>query len=315
MKDDEKQNGLGVLKNLAKNVGDASKSAAISAKDSLVAGWGKAGEQLIQLKKEHDLKKLSPVFKEDILDENYKFPAIIQLIRYDKRLEKDFCKGSVGFETRANSTRILSVYFEYADIVEKDFYPQKDIGVYYANPCIKDMYIEINEFFPYLKRVRVDELDMLAQSLGAKHFKVELKETESDQSVVDADTSSGFGFGKWKLDSGAALKAENSAKVHVNIAAECSFCGSDQPKEPKLQYFKDDSNIMALIAMRMNPETSNSLVSKTYSIQYGKMTGIKTEQTADIDSALKLIKCAAAEKFAKTACRENCTILQYTIDF
>ena len=40
-------------------------------------------------------------------------------------------------------------------------------------------YIALDEYFSYLKIERINELQMIAKSLGAKHFKVTYKEEQT----------------------------------------------------------------------------------------------------------------------------------------
>ncbi len=49
-------------------------------------------------------------------------------------------------------------------------------------PTDRDNYISLDEYFNYLRIVRINELQRAAQSLGAKHFKVTYKEEQTSSS-------------------------------------------------------------------------------------------------------------------------------------
>lgn len=55
------------------------------------------------------------------------------------------------------------------------FYPNYDSEFYYVNPVDSDNYIVLDEYFDYLKQVRVGELQKIAQDLGAKHSELLIK--------------------------------------------------------------------------------------------------------------------------------------------
>lgn len=59
------------------------------------------------------------------------------------------------------------------------FYPNSEGEFYYVDPINKDNYIALDEYFNYLKQVRISELQKIAQDLGAKYFRVTYKEEKS----------------------------------------------------------------------------------------------------------------------------------------
>ena len=99
--------------------------------------------------------------------------------------------------------------------------------------------------------VRINELQKLAQELGAKHFKVTYKEEQRSLSEKKANI---------RGDAKKAVYGEVSGEVNrnytdkkfstVEVAAEMSFPGH-APTEPKLKYLNNDPSIKTLIAMRM----------------------------------------------------------------
>lgn len=299
------------FRKFAENVEKNTQIAVKKVSDTVKQNGEKLGDTLSKFQDEQDRKRLNPIFIEDIEKVDFVFPAIIQVIDYDKRLENRVCKGSIGFDTRVNATRILTVYLQYLPMLNIRLYPQPAVGVYYVNPCYHDLYIDINEFFSYMKQVRVDELEKVAHQLGARHFKVTLNvqdHAENQKSASASGRSSGS-----SADSSYETNSHNVA--NINVAADIRFSGSNDPVMPELVYFKDDTDIASLISMRMNSSSANQIHSKTYSIKYGKSLGIQIEQKTDIQAALKLIHCKAAESFTQTLVKENNTMLEYYIEF
>ena len=66
----------------------------------------------------------------------------------------------------------LTIYRDKIDAFGLTFYPELDNSVYYIDPCDRDHYILMNDYFSYMKMQRVAELQRIAQSLGATHFRV-----------------------------------------------------------------------------------------------------------------------------------------------
>lgn len=70
-----------------------------------------------------------------------------------------------------------------------------------------------------------------------------------------------------------------------------------------------------LVKMRMNPNTKNQILSKTYSLQYNNTSGIKVSDAANIESAVKSLNCGGSVSVMKEAKNESKTILAYSIWF
>ena len=77
----------------------------------------------------------------------------------------------------------MNIYRKSAEMFGLSFYPDMDREIYYVDPTDRNSYIALEEYFSYLKLVRVGELQKVtAQDLGAKYLKVTLKENNMSHS-------------------------------------------------------------------------------------------------------------------------------------
>ena len=105
---------------------------------------------------------------------------LIRVTEIDKRhAESDVCRGSIGFVSDQKNLRIVNIYKDNIAAFGLTFYPDTDYELYYVDPCDRDKYIALDEYFNYLKVARVTELQKIAQDLGAKHFRVTYKEQKT----------------------------------------------------------------------------------------------------------------------------------------
>lgn len=262
------------------------------------------------MKYDSDKKRLCPIYKEEITAPDFSLPTLVHVVDYDKRKEVKACEGAVGFLT-GKDVKILNIYREFVELLDVTFYPMLEEAVYYVDPCYANRYIKINDYFAYLKKMRVDELTAVAQDLGAKHVEIVLK---GNQKSAYNQSSSGS-FGAFKIGGETSSSKMKKEFTGVEVAAKIDFGGNENPIEPQLVYFKNESDINALIKMRLNPNNQNKILSKTYSLQYGNSSGIKVSDAQKIDTALTQINCGMSRSITNEAMSENSTILEYTIVF
>lgn len=292
------------------NIGEATKNAAVSAMENVKENSEHFSEKLDQIKYDNDKRRLCPIYKEELLANDFIMPTLINIVGYDKRKENKACEGAVGFLT-GKETKILNIYHEFIELLDITFNPFVEETVYHVDPCFNKCYIKMDEYFAYLKKMRVDELVLVAQNLGAKHVEIVLK---SNQKSAQSQSNSGS-LGIGKIGGGTSLSKSRSDISGVEVAAKIDFGGNEKPVEPKLMYFKDESDINALIKMRMNPDNENKILSKTYSLQYGNSSGIKVSEAQKIDAALSAANCGASRSVTSEALSESNTILEYSIVF
>lgn len=298
-------------KNSVANFGEATKNAAISVAENIKESSEQFGDKMDKRKLENDKKRLCPIYKDDILSSDFVIPTLIRVVDYDKRMENKACEGAVGFYS-GKDVKMLNIYREFIDLISIRFYPILENTVYYVDPCFNDLYIKLDEYFAYLKKVRVDELIEVARQLGAKHVEIILK--SNTKSSKNESSSHSIGVGGVFSGEQSSTRAKNDA-VGVEVAAKVDFLGNDRPSKPTLVYFKNESDINTLINMRLDSESENKILSKTYSLQYGNSSGIKVSDAQKIDATLSNVSGGASRSITNEAMSENSTILEYSINF
>ncbi len=258
------------------------------------------------------LEKYRPLFPEEFDKDTFVFPNMINVVEFDKRMGIDECKGAIGYQDRINNLDFLGIYKSDIEKFGLTFYPGKAEAAYYVHPLDNKMYIEVSEYFKYLKNARVAELEYIAQSLGAKHFKVSIVEENSAEQIKKTTGNAKIGLGKNKA--GASIETENKEKKYefIGIAAENKYPGK-APVKPELKYWANDPSIKSLVAQRMNPE--NTLSYKEYRLDYNTCTGIKEKEAAKIDGVLKALKFSGAGSITAEVKSESRKRFDYLIEF
>lgn len=284
---------------------------------AFIGGIKEGGEQLADFldktKCDIDRKRLCPFYESDLNSPDFVMPRMIRFVDADERRTNKACEGAIGFETNTKDANMLNMYIENADMLHLNFYPFLDSSVYYADPCHKDLYIRLDEYFIYLKKVRVDELLTVAQNLGAKHVKISLKEMRTDCESDTSEKELGTEDGTGNVSSGR----KTMKKTQSEVVAEANFSGRhiwNRITEPKLCYFKNESDIKSLVDMRMNGG-KNKILSRTYSFKYMNSSGIRLSDVKGIEGILKGLKCNLSDSFVSEAENENNLILDYSIEF
>lgn len=189
------------------------------------------------------------------------------------------------------------------------FYPNYDSEFYYVNPVDSDNYIVLDEYFDYLKQVRVGELQKIAQDLGAKHFRVTYKEEKIAFSERRTNKKVGI---KSVGDVSAEQKSEENKYSKIEIAAEME-CSGHAPVKPTVKYMKYDPNVQKLIEMRMDEQ--GPLRRQTLTIKLSNSSGLKESEAAKIDAILKGLKCTGNSTVVNEVRNESRRYLEYEIDF
>ncbi len=296
----------------ANDIGKATKDAMTVVSENVKDGSEQISQQIDKAIFDKDKKKLCPFFKENLLADGFVIPPMIRLVNYDKRKENRACEGSIGFIVNTKDLKVLNIYTEYSDLLGLIFYPHTQESVYYVDPCHPKLYINLDEYFSYLKKVRVDELKQIAQSLGAKHVKISLKEQKKD---ISSQNKNGKVHLFNKIGGNASCDKTNEVYNNINVEAEVNFSGNDNPVRPDIVYFKNESDIQALIEMRVNPTNQNKINSMTYVFNYINSSEIQVREAAKIDAALSSIKANGSSSVSSKALTESRTILEYSIEF
>ena len=260
-----------------------------------------------------DLERLKPVFQENFKEDEYVLPKMIRVAVMDKEhADSAACKGSVGYKSVMDDMTVVTIFREFIDDFGLTFYPELENGVYYVDPCDRDHYISLDDYFSFMKMQRVAELQRIAQALGAKHFRVisrERTEAASSSSIDAAASVRAAGQG-----GGAAYShgESESSMTSMSIEAEMRFPGH-APMKPELHYLKKEINVINLIEMRMDP--LSPLQHQHFSIEMINSSGIKVKDAVKIDAMMKAMKISANTTVAAEAQKEAHRILEYEIEF
>lgn len=302
-----------VAENTAKFVGDAANAATDFAQDTLKQAadvFGKVVKRLDDTNRQQQFDKDRPVFLSD-LEEGFAYPKMIRVVEKDRR--KKSYPDSIGYWQEVKGTDLMNVYQkDFASVDNVRFYPKLEDSVYYVHPLDDHLYIEITEYFTYLKEQRVAELKRIAQELGAKHFKVQIMEERLSSNK--SKTGAGIHFGFLGQKAGPKVEKEKSEKnyEYLGIIAEATYVGKE-PKEPSLELWASNESIKSLVRQRLFDE--NPLQSETFRLDYNTSSGIKENEAAKIDGVLKGIKFNTTGSILDEAKKESKKRFEYTIEF
>lgn len=284
---------------IAGAVGNAVKKTAASVKES-------ASEKAKALEE----RALQPIFEQDIDGAEFVLTKLIRLCEKDKkRTESDVCQGAIGHFTEQKELKVVNIYNEFVGKFDISFYPDNTYEFYYVDPSDRDRYIALDEYFSYLKIEKINELQKLAQDLGAKHFRVTYKEEKTIFSEKSARGTAKVGA---KNGADASMKSSESNYSTVEIAAEMD-CPGHPPIMPTLRYLQKDPSIQNLIAMRMDERAP--LTHQKFLLKLSNSSGIKENDAIKIDAVLKGMKCAGNATVTNEAKNESRRYLEYEIDF
>ena len=299
---------------LAENMGATAKKAASAAKLGAVQGGDKIGSWMDQTKREKELKTLAPIFEEDLESPDFAMTKIIRVVEMDKKhAESEACIGSIGFWSEHKGVKVLNIYADKADMFGVIYYPDRTSEIYYVDPFDRDRYVALDDYFHFLKVARVNELQRIAQDLGAKHFRVTYKENKKAE-IEKHQKGKAFGAQKAAGASGTAeagndYNERNSSTLE--IAAEMECIGHD-PVEPKLVYFQKDDSVKNLIRLRMS---DNIVKHQKFTLSCGESSGIRMNDAAKIDAALQAMKCNTSVNVSSKVQSEAGRYFEYEIDF
>ena len=303
----------GKVSEKAASAAEGIKSTAIQLKDDAIAKQAEHKITVAEKKRQNDLINLSPIFKEDISNNELLNERVIRIVNYDARLENEMCKNSVGFYEKTDDRKMPTLYTKFVPELGLSFYPQLSESVFIADPCIAGKYIEIDEYFNYMKQVRVNELTLVAQSLGAKSVTIELKSTTNSKSLFSkAMQAKAVPI----LDASCKQQENNTSSNSIEIWAQTTFKTSiwnGGPTMPNLLYFRNETDISSLIQMVL--VNRSKVTERKYSMKASSSSGMSLNEAMSIAGTLKKIKCSAGASFAKSAENESTAFLEYTIKF
>lgn len=283
---------------MADSIGNAAQNAANAMRDNAEAR-----------NREKERKALQPVFLEDLDSTDFTLSKLIRVVDIDKKhAESEVCKGSAGFISEQKELRTVNIYKNMIGAFGISLYPDADSEIYYIDPSDRDKYIALDDYFGYLKIARVNELQKIAQDLGAKHFRVTYREKKA--SITKNDMKA-----KGNVRAGAAEAERNlsiSDDSNIEVAAEMQ-CLGHAPIEPKLLYLRGEPSIQSLIALRM--DKNSQMFHQEFSLKLSNSSGIKEKDAVKIDAALKAMKISGNTTVVSEAQSESRRFFEYEVDF
>lgn len=284
----------------------------------LQAGASRLGETIGEAKTELDRRMLRPVFYEELtphadaddLMATAQLPRLVRIVHRGKKGQRSpVVQGSIGYWTTVKGVKLLNLYEDSVSTFGVQFLPHVEQTFYYMDSYRREVYVSLDSYFTYLKKNRVNELELIAQDLGAKSFRVTFKEQKKvmvKQAAKGKLNAAGLGADHQKQQG-------SNEEFRVEIAAETQFSGHDTPKAPPLVYFKEESDIEKLIRMRMNP--NNPIKSKDFCFQCSRSVGMSQKTASKIDAVLQQVKCSGTATLSSEVQREERTMLEYHIEF
>lgn len=309
---------FGLTRESLEAAGDAVKGAAIAAGRGLKAGGSAVGKAFSDTRLQAERKALRPVFLEELpfaIDRaesaNLDPPSILSItVRDKKRAESEVCQGSVGYYQAAKGYSFLCLYEDNLKPFSLTFYPTASQGIFLASPYQDGVYIAVDEYFNFIRKGIVNELELVAQNLGAKHVRISFQEDTKAHTMQKVRSHA-------KVP-GTAAAYDHESSLHessnVEIAADVKFSGYSSPVMPDLVYFRNESDILKLIQMRTS-NSANQIESKTYRFQCNRLFGVKEKREGEISAVLNYVKPSGATSYNQNIQRESRTILEYSIEF
>jgi hypothetical protein len=283
---------------LAGAIGNAAKNTASAVKNSAEAK-----------SRELALKTLQPIFADDLDSADFLMPKLIRITEMDKRhAESAVCQGAIGFASTQKGLRIVNIFRNKVDAFGLTFYPDLESELYYVDPSDRDRYLALDDYFGFLKVARINELQKIAQDLGAKHFCVTFKEQKTSFSEHTGTAN----LKNAPISADAAHDLASTAVSTVEIAAEMD-CPGHAPTQPKLFYLQSEPSIQTLIALRMDKDSPIS--HQKYTLKLSDSSGIKEKDAIKIDAALKAMKFTGNATVTSEARNEARRFFEYEIDF
>lgn len=311
---------LGKSKNMAMHIADQNDDGKLDLKDvsviaESVGNTVKKGTQAVRETAEEtartlELKALQPIFVDTLNSEEFFMSKFIRVAERDKKhAESEVCKGSIGFISEQKGLRIVNIFRDSVDEFGLAFYPDKEGEFYYVNPSDPKGYIGLNDYFSHLKLLRVNELQKLAQDLGAKHFKVTYKEEKKSLTEKKFREKAGA---KIVLSAEREYCSVDKDSSNVEVVAEMTFPGHS-PISPQLKYWHNDPSIKTLVAMRMDEKAP--IQHQKYMLKMSNSSGLKESEAIKIDAVLKGMKCSGNATVVSEVQNEYRRYLDYEIDF
>lgn len=252
---------------------------------------------------EQRLRKYNPLTSKEFKGKGFSLARVIKIVSHDEIQSIDVCEGAIGWRDRSGVTEVLYLSYDYVGSSKINFYPSANINeVYCVDPFDEFRYIQADSIFGKAHEERLAELERIAYMLGAKTCTIELIEGEK------RDKANGGSGGIMLL----SAKAQNKTGTEKNKSGSTVtiFNGNNEPRRPELKWFKNDSNIMALIDMRCSGD--NSIKSRSLILEGSSFASVSKSVAAAVDVIKKFRASASMEQMAA---EEHSSKLVFKVEF
>lgn len=302
----------------AADKGDEVKNQLVDVRKGIAVNVKKGGRFAVakveDFKEDIDEKRYNPVSRDRFLAEDFQVPKLIWLMDSDPHPNIEACRDAVGYMPRIGKMRILKLIKGEVSDQKLSFYPNLNESIYYRNPYEKDLYVNLDEYFDYIKKKRVNELVDIASKLGAKYVKIVFKEEKKAFVSLDGkkktkEKAKGAGGEEEAIE----LKASAKDLQELEVACEMEFTGHNNPETPELIYYKNDPDIESLVQLCM--DKANPPKSKSYTLKYNRKQDINLDAAIKIDFVLSKLSMAASASVKSEVEKENRMYMEYQIKF
>lgn len=287
---------------IAENLGSAAKATAGAIKTTAEA-------------KNRDvaIRTLQPIFADDLDSADFMMSKLLRITEMDKkRAASAVCQGSIGYVSTEKELRIINIFHDSLEAFGLTFYPDTESEIYYVDPSDRNRYIALDDYFGYLKEARVNELQKIAQDLGAKHFCVTYKEQKTIFSGKTQKMKGATKAYKGRIEFDSEQDLDASEVSTVEIAAEMD-CPGHLPIAPDLRFLQREPSIQTLISLRM--DENSPITHQKYTLKLINSSGIKEKDAIKIDAALKAMKFTGNTTVTNEVKNEARRFFEYEIDF
>ena len=240
----DKKKGAEAISGLVQGTVDFGKKAAADAKAGVTAIVEKSRADEYARR----LKKYNPVFPSQYESDTFNVPNIIVIVDDAVRKGIDVCEGSIGWLSKESGAEVLHLYDEAVSFSGIHFVPAPVCNaVYYVDHFDRGRFIQADCIFSRTLKEKIDELQHIAECVGAKRCVIDISETSKSSKTKQKSTEAGGSSDQLKAKATAdyKLSSKNSTNQYGHVEAE--FTGLRFPKRPTLKWFLYDDSINNLI--------------------------------------------------------------------
>lgn len=192
------------------------------------------------------LKKYNPLFPEQYQSDSFHLPNIIVIVDDAVRKDIDVCAGAIGWLSKDSGEEVLHLYDEAISFSGIQFIPAPICNaVYYVDHFDRNRFIQVDCIFSRTLKEKIDELQHIAESLGAKRCVIGISEASKTSKTKKVSADVGTGKQGTNITADYEHSSKNSQTQYGHIEAE--FTGLRFPKRPTLKWFAYDDSITNLV--------------------------------------------------------------------